>query len=158
MKVLFDKNQNLAQLYDRDYSLWLETTADLLKQGQLSQLDIPNLIEEIEDMGKRDKKALESNLEILIMHLLKYKYQSEKRTNSWRYTIIEHRNRIAKSFKYSPSLEKYCGDVLAECYQVARKFATNESGLSIDTFPEQCCFSLEQVLDENYLPFKEPSA
>jgi hypothetical protein len=55
-------------------------------------------------------------------------------------------------------LEKYCGDVLAECYQVARKFATNESGLSIDTFPEQCCFSLEQVLDENYLPFKEPSA
>ena len=127
MTVILDKNQSLTQLYDEDYCLWLEKTVNLLKKGKLSQLDIPNLIEEIEDMGKRERKALESNLEILLMHLLKYKYQPEKRTNSWKFTIIEHRNRIKKAFKYSPSLKRHFEKVFNECYQIARKFASNET-------------------------------
>ncbi len=71
--LLVEKNINLAELYDQDYCLWVENTVELLRKGELSKLDIPNLIEEIEDMSKREKKALESNLEILLMHLLKYK-------------------------------------------------------------------------------------
>jgi hypothetical protein len=151
--LLKEHKANLVnQLYDEDYCLWLETTAQLLESGDFSKLDIVNLIEEIQDMSKREKKSLESNLEILLMHLLKYKYQPEKQSNSWRYTIIEHRNRIAKSFKYSPSLKRHCENTFVDCYQVARKFAANETGLSIDNFPEQCMFELEQVLDDNYLP------
>lgn len=142
----------LNELYDEDYCLWLENTAELLEKGDFHKLDIANLIEEIQDMSKREKKSLESNLEILLMHLLKYKYQPEKQTNSWRYTIIEHRNRIAKSFQYSPSLKRHCENRFFECYQVARKFAANETGLSIDIFPEYCVWKLEQVLDDNYLP------
>lgn len=152
MTFLLENNINLAELYDQDYCLWIKNTVKLLREGELSKLDIPNLIEEIEDMSKREKKALESNLEILLMHLLKYKYQPEKITNSWKFTIREHRNRIKKAFKYSPSLKIFFQDVFVESYQQARKFAADETGLSIDTFPQQCCFSLEEVLDENYLP------
>ncbi len=152
MTILLEPTQNLTELYDQDYCLWLETTAKLLETGEFYQLDIPNLIEEIEDMSRKEKKSLESNLEILLMHLLKYKYQPEKRSHSWKYTIIEHRNRIAKTFKYSPSLKNHYREVFAECYQVARKFAANETGLSIETFQRESCFDLEQVLDENYLP------
>jgi len=152
MTILLEATQNLAQLYDQDYCLWLETTAKLLETGDFYQLDSPNLIEEIQSIINSQKIELESNLEILLMHLLKYKYQPEKRSHSWKYTIIEHRNRIAKTFKYSPSLKNHYKEVFTECYQVARKFAANETGLSIDTFPLESCFNLEQVLDENYLP------
>jgi hypothetical protein len=152
MTFLLEKNLNLAELYDQDYCLWIENTVELLRLGELSKLDIPNLIEEIEDMSKKEKKALESNLEILLMHLLKYKYQPQKITNSWKFTIREHRNRIKKAFKYSPSLKRLFENVFEESYQQARKFTADETGLSIETFPQQCCFSLEEILDENYLP------
>lgn len=77
----------LSDLYDRDYYLWLKTTSQLLRDRQLERIDLEHLAEELEDMGKRQKRAIESNLEILLMHLLKYQYQPEKQTNSWRYTI-----------------------------------------------------------------------
>ena len=85
-----------STLYEKDYYLWLTNTANLLREKNLAELDLPHLIEEIEDMGKREKRSLYSNLKILLMHLLKYRYQPEKRSNSWRYTIEEHRQRIAE--------------------------------------------------------------
>ena len=84
-------------IYEKDYYLWLKNTANLLREKNLAELDLPHLIEEIEDMGKREKRSLYSNLKILLMHLLKYRYQPEKRSNSWRYTIEEHRQRIAEA-------------------------------------------------------------
>ena len=68
-----------SDLYKQDFYLWIQTTAELLKQGRLTELDLENLIDEIETMGKRENKALRSNLEVVLMHLLKYKYQAEKR-------------------------------------------------------------------------------
>lgn len=82
---------NLSILYEQDYYLWLEATAKLLREGQLSALDAINLLEEIEDMGRSEKRAVYSNLKVLFMHLLKYKYQPEKRWNSWMASIVEHR-------------------------------------------------------------------
>ena len=108
---------NIQTLYEQDFHLWLEETANLLKTRQLEQLDYENLIEEIESMGRRDKTALESNLEQVLIHLLKWQYQSSKRTNSWRYSIAEHRSRLKKAFKQSPSLKRYFDEVLTECYQ-----------------------------------------
>jgi predicted DNA-binding ribbon-helix-helix protein len=143
---------NSLSLYEQDYLLWIETTLNQLRQGRLTELDLTNLIEEIEDMGNSQKLALESNLRVLLMHLLKWKYQPERRTNSWKYTIVEHRKRIIKSFKTSPSLKRYFEQVFAECYQDAVDLASAETGLSAATFPDRSPFSQEDVVNINYFP------
>ena len=108
--------------------------------------------EELEAMGRSQKSAIESNLRILLMHLLKYKYQSDKRTNSWLFTIREHRKRLRNDFKNSPSLKRYFLEVFPECYQDARELAADETGLSINTFPIESPFSQEDTLNPDYLP------
>lgn len=148
-------NFKTETLYESDYYLWLEKTTSLLRSGKVSALDLPNLIAEIEDMGNELRSALESNLVILLMHLLKYKYQVDRRSNSWRTTIVEHRRRLLKSMKNSPSLKRYFQEMFEECYQDARVDAATETGLPIDTFPEQSPFTSEQTLNPNYLPQAE---
>jgi hypothetical protein len=143
---------NAKTLYEQDFNLWLEETVNLLKNRQLDQLDYDNLIEEIESMARKDKRAVESNLEQILMHLLKWQYQKNKRSNSWRYSIIEHRNRLKKDFRDSPSLKPYFDDVLEDCYQTAREFASEQTGLDIKTFPIDLPFIKENILDPNYLP------
>ncbi len=139
-------------LYDKDYCLWLEETVQLLREGRVTELDVNNLIEEIEDMGISQKNALESNLIVLLMHLLKWKYQPEKQSGSWRGSIREHRRRILKAFRNSPSLKQYFEEIFQESYQEARKQAADETGLSLNIFPETCPFKIEQILDPEYLP------
>ena len=140
-----------STLYNRDYCLWLEKTVQLLQDGQLDELDIPNLIEEIEDTGKSQKHALESNLTVVLMHLLKYKYQPDVRSNSWKATIREHRNRLKRAFRDSPRLRPYFTLVLDECYQDARGLAIDETGLSGTTFPAELPFTADEILDSEYL-------
>ena len=141
-----------TQLYDRDFFKWIETTANLLRSQRFGEIDLENLIEEIESMGRSEKNALESNLEVLLMHLLKYKYQPQKISNSWKYTIREHRLRIIKSLKSSPSLKIYFLEIFAACYKNARDLAADESGLEIMTFPESSPFTPEETIDSNFLP------
>jgi hypothetical protein len=86
------------------------------------------------------------------VHLLKYKYQSQKRSNSWLYTIREHRIRLIDDFKDSPSLKRYFSEVFSECYKNARELAADETGLTILTFPESSPFTPEQIIDSNFLP------
>lgn len=142
----------ISYLYEEDFFLWLETTAQLLKEGKLNELDIANLLEEIEGMARSEKRSVSSNLEILLMHLLKYKYQPKKLNNSWRLTIYEHRERIIESLEESPSLKRFFQEKFLVCYQKARKKASIETGLEIGTFPENCPFELESILDSDYLP------
>ena len=141
-----------TNLYDKDYYLWLEETIQLLQEGRLTDLDIFNLIEEIKDMGRSEKNALESNLIVLLMHLLKWKYQPEKQSGSWRRSIREHRRRILKAFKNSPSFKRYLEVVFDESYQEARKQAADETGRSLNTFPKNCPFKIEEIIDSEYLP------
>lgn len=148
----FSLSNTTTNLYDQDFNLWLETTVNQLKKRQLDQLDYENLIEEIEDMGKSQKHALESNLIVILMHLLKYQYQPEKRSNSWRYTIREHRRRVLRSLKDSPSLKPYLVEIFESCYDYAMKEAADETGLSLDIFPVKSPFSLEETLDFDFLP------
>ncbi|MGF1588585.1 MAG: DUF29 domain-containing protein [Pleurocapsa sp.] len=143
---------NNADLYHRDYYLWLSHTAQLIKDGKFSEIDAANLIEEIEDMGRSEKRAIKSNLIILLLHLLKYKYQPAKRTNSWKASIREHRRRLRDDFKASPSLKHYFQEVFAQSYQDSREQAADETGLPIGTFPTLCPFKAVEVLDSNYLP------
>ena len=139
-------------LYELDFNLWLDHTANLLKQRKLQELDYDNLIEEIESIGRSEKNALESNLEQLLMHLLKWKYQSSKRSNSWQYSITENCLRLQKLFKKSSSLKGYFEEVFEECYQNSRLLASRDTGLNKDIFPVTCSFSKQAILDPEYLP------
>ncbi|ELR98654.1 DUF29 domain-containing protein [Gloeocapsa sp. PCC 73106] len=143
---------DLKTLYINDFSLWLETTARLLRERKLEQIDYDNLIEEIESVGRVEKNALKSNLRILLMHLLKWKYQSSQRSNSSRYSISEHSLRILDLFKDSPSLKGYFDDILSETYQDARLLVFRETGLSKDMFPTECPFTIQDLLNPEYLP------
>lgn len=142
----------ITSLYEQDFYLWLQTNINLLKEGKFTEIDLENLLEELESMGRSDKNALKSNLKILLMHLLKYKYQPEKRTNSWRYTIIEHRQRLRDTFKTSPSLYRFFEEIFNESYQDARELAAAQTGLSIKIFPPESPFTVEEVLNADFLP------
>ena len=139
-------------LYKTDFNLWLRETVNLLRKGEVDKLDIENLAEEIEDMGNSRKDALESNLIRVLQHLLKWKYQPQKRTNSWKASITEHSLHLNKAFKKSPSLKPYFQDIFGECYQDARLITSQETGLDICIFPETCPFEQADVLNPQYLP------
>ncbi len=133
--------------YDKDYQLWLQETVEKLRLGNYDAVDWENLIDEIESMGKRDRHRLKSNLIILLMHLLKWDYQQEKRSGSWESTIIEHRRRIIDDLADSPSLKPYLLTILGSAYETARKRAKAETGLSLEKFPVDCPYSIEFLLD-----------
>ena len=139
-------------LYETSFNLWLTETVNLLRKGDDGKLDLENLAEEIEDMGNNRKDVLESNLIRILQYLLKQKYQSQKRTNSWKASITEHSLRLTRAFKKSPSLKPYFEDVFAECYQDARLIAAQETGLDILFFPKVCPFDRGDVLNPQYLP------
>ena len=143
---------NTTNLYEQDYYLWLKNTAQLLRDDRLSELDKLNLIEELEDMGRSEKRAVKSNLIRVLQHLLKWKYQPEKRSDSWLSTIVEHRQRIILAFEDSPSLKGYYLEVFDKCYQDARKNAATETRLSLTIFPTQSPFDTQDTLNPDYLP------
>lgn len=142
----------LLTLYEQDYYLWLEDTIQKLQLGELDRLNISALIEELQGMSNSEKNALESNLRILLMHLLKYRYQPHKRVNSWLFTIREHRKRLLKTFQKSHSLKRYYETVFAECYQDGKELAADEAGLSLVVFPNESPFTLEETLNADFLP------
>ena len=139
-------------LYERDFCLWVEEQARLLRQGSLERLDVVNLVEEIEDLGIGAKKAVKSNLVVVLLHLLKHQFQPRRRSRSWRASIVEHRQRLRDDFRTSPSLRGYARDVFVEAYADARARASAETGLPERTFPQDPPYTLEQTLDPKFLP------
>ncbi len=143
------------QLYETDFVQWIETTAQQLRDQNYAAVDWANLIDEIEDMSRRERKALKSNLIVVLLHLLKWQFQPEQRSGSWRSSIREHRRRINDDLNDSPSLVPYVQTVFTECYLNAREQAADETGLSLQTFPESCPYTIEQTTDPAYLPTGE---
>lgn len=140
------------QLYETDFVQWIETTAQQLRDQNYAAVDWANLIDEIEDMSRRERKALKSNLIVVLLHLLKWQFQPEQRSGSWRSSLREHRRRINDDLNDSPSLVPYVQTVFAECYLNAREQAADETGLSLQTLPESCPYTIEQIIDPAYLP------
>lgn len=138
------------QLYDQDYLQWIKTTTHLLKNRDLEKVDYDNLIEELEDLGRSEKRALESNLIIVLVHILKWHYQPEKRCGSWSGSIREHQRRIKKALDDSPSLKNYVEAIFEECYQEATIQASLETGLDIATFPSNPILSIPDSLTQSY--------
>jgi hypothetical protein len=147
-----DAIQGETPLYERDFCLWVEEQARLLKEGLLEQLDLVNLIDEIEDLGIHEKKAVESNLVVVLKHLLKYQFQPRRRSRSWLSSIAEHRRRLRNDLATSPSLRPYARERFGECYQDARRQALIETGLAPDALPSASPYTLEQALDPEFLP------
>jgi hypothetical protein len=139
-------------LYERDFCLWLAQQAALLRERRFDELDLANLIEEIEAMARKDRKAVKSNLIVLLIHLLRYQYQPEQRSNSWRGSVLEHRRRLRDDFEESPSLRPQAASVFARAYTDAREQASVETGLALKAFPRSSPYTLEQALDPRFLP------
>lgn len=153
---------SISSLYDTDFLAWVEATAQLLKQGKLSKLDIKNLIEEVEDLGKSQKRGLKSHLRVLLMHLLKWQYQSNRRSypeslnewnqNSWASTISTQRDDIQDLLTDSPSLFNYLSEILDESYKKARVSASRETHLDLSVFPESCPYTESEILNDEFWP------
>jgi hypothetical protein len=143
---------SLASRYDTDYVAWVAQTLAQLQAGDFDRVDWPNLLEEIEDMSRRQKDALESNLIVLLLHLLKWQYQPEMQSGSWKGSIREHRRRINKALQTSPSLRPYLLTIVDECYSEARLQAADETGLGVDVFPGVCGYAIGLALTDDWLP------
>jgi hypothetical protein len=141
-----------AVSYEEDFYAWTAEQARLLRSGELSAIDAANLAEEIESMGRSDRRAIDSWLTVLLTHLLKWQVQPRLRSNSWSGTIGEQRRRIAKLLKESPSLRPFVGEALAEAYSDAREDASNQTGLPETEFPPECPFTVEQELSREFFP------
>ncbi|MDQ3248758.1 MAG: DUF29 domain-containing protein [Chloroflexota bacterium] len=136
--------------YETDFYAWTQQQAALLQAEDLEKLDLPNLAEEIESMGKRDRKEVASRLKVLLIHLLKWKYQPQKnKGSSWRDTIRTQRNEIADEFDYSPSLRRELSALIAYAYPRARRDAAIETKLALATFPADCPWTGEEILGED---------
>ncbi len=131
--------------YQTDFYLWTQQQADLLRQGALSAIDVENLIEEIESMGKSDRRSIRSYLANIILHLLKWRYQPDRRSNSWEDSIDNGREEVNWILKDSPSFKPQLITLIDEVYASARRKAGRETKLPITTFPDQCPFTVEQI-------------
>ena len=139
-------------LYETDINEWVEQQVKLIKQKQYDQVDWDNIIEEIEDLSKRERDKFLSAIRLVIHHLLKWEYQPEKRSQSWLVTIRRERNNIAFYLEETPSLKKYwMGKEFERNYRRAKADAVNETGLSEWDFPENCLYSVEQI-QSNWFP------
>ena len=139
-------------LYEADFLQWIETTVEQLKAQDYANVDWENLVDEIETMGRSERSSLKSNLVVVLMHLLKWQYQSERRSNSWKGSIAEHRRRIRNELKDSSSLKPYLEEIFDECYVDAVEQAIAETDLPAETFPISCPYTVSATLDSSYLP------
>jgi hypothetical protein len=138
--------------YEQDFYSWTQQQAALLKAGRLGDLDIANLIEEIETMGRSEKRALESRLTVLLVHLLKWQYQPVRRGRSWTLTIVGQRIKFDHLLKDNPGLKPQLSELLRNAYRLAKVNAAKEANLDIDVFASECPWTLEQITDDNFFP------
>ncbi|MBD2598565.1 DUF29 domain-containing protein [Nostoc spongiaeforme FACHB-130] len=141
-----------TNLYETDFYAWSQQQADLLRHQQWHQLDLSNLIEEIKSLGRKERQELRNRLSILIAHLLKWEYQSTKRSRSWLATIRIQRLDTAEILAENPSLQSYLLEIVEKAYIKAIALAAGETNLPIKTFPHNCPYSLEEILSDRFYP------
>jgi hypothetical protein len=139
-------------LYDQDFFAWANEQARLLRAGKLSEADIDHIAEEIESMGKAEKRELVSRLEVLLMHLLKWQFQPDRRGKSWTNTIRVQRNHLKTHLADNPSLKPLLPASVQAAYENAKIEAAAETDLDEALFPEVCAWSFEQIMDPEFWP------
>lgn len=139
-------------LYEEDFFAWTQEQAKILKNKEFNRLDIEHLCEEVESMGKHEKRELKSRLIQLLMHLLKWKYQSEEQSKSWHRTIREQRRQIIMVLADNPSLKPLLQEYITDAYSYAIVDAHEETGVFLENFPKECEWTTDQVLDGEFYP------
>lgn len=138
--------------YASDFSGWLARTVQLLREQRWAEIDVEHLIEEVENVGKSERRGLTSQLTRLLIHLLKWRYQPWRRTDSWLDSITDARTQIQLTIEDNPGFQNYPGEQFALCYRRARQGAAEQTGIDLKTFPEECPFPLASVLQTGWLP------
>lgn len=141
-----------AELYDSDFAEWALKNAELLRSGRLEEADLEHIAEEIEDMARRERDAVQNRMARLIQHMLKWQFQPAKRSASWRRTILEQRFRIAGLLGQNPSFRPELEPWIAQVYDHAVRLASIDTGLPETAFPKNWPYSVEQTLDRDFLP------
>lgn len=134
-------------IYDQDLYRWATETAGLVRERRFAEIDVMHLAEELESMGKSERRALESRLVALLVHLLKWHHQPERRSKSWQRTVIEQRKQIAKLLHDSPSLNAQLPELVVDAYESAVRWAADETGMDERDFPPSCVYSVKQLLE-----------
>ncbi len=146
-------SEERQDLYERDYYTWTLEQARALKERHIESLDWHNLAEEVEDLGRSEKRELRSRLEVLLVHLLKWRFQPRRRSKSWRATLTVQRIKLRRHLRDNPGLKPFVPDLLAEAYHTARiEVAGRLSSAEESHLPKSCPWSYEQVMDESFKP------
>jgi hypothetical protein len=152
MPTVKNRPRNLAMSYEQDFYAWANANAGLLREGRLSEIDTENIAEELQTMGRTEKRELASRLSVLLAHLLKWQCQPERRSESWKNAIEARREDILELLEESPSLRPAILGRFDRGYLRARRAAATETGMSRDRFPENSPFTFEQALNESFWP------
>ena len=142
----------MADLYDRDFHGWGLHQAELVRARRLGELDLDNIAEELRSLGSEQEHRLESSYRVLLTHLLKWMYQLQLRSRSWRGTIVRERISAARTVDRNPSLKPLRDGLFAEAHRGARKEAAAETGLPLAMFPDTAPFTIVQAMDEEFWP------
>jgi len=146
------RNCDLRNVYEIDYAGWVFDQVERLRRERPDGIDWANVAEELEDLGKSERRALASHLRVVLMHLLKWEFQPQRRSESWRHTIGNGRSEAAELLQENPSFGVGLDAVVRRQYSLARQQAARETDVSIDTFPEEPPYGLDQILDPDFLP------
>jgi hypothetical protein len=138
--------------YETDFYAWANEQAALLRAGRLNEADIANIAEEIESMGRSEKRELVSRLAVLLMHLLKWRFQPSLRGNSWRLTIEAQRIELDRHLRDNPSLKAKLAEAVADAYRSALIEAARETGLGVATFSAACPWSYDEIINDAFWP------
>lgn len=137
-----------SSLYETDFFSWANAQAELLRRGDVATADITNIAEELESMGRSERRELKNRLAVLLAHLLKWRGQPGLRSTSWRLTIAEQRRQVEDVLTDSPGLKPQSVEILLKAYGDALLRAQRETGLPADAFPAECPWTVEQALHD----------
>lgn len=138
--------------HEKDVYGWAVHTAQLLREKKMNEVDFDGIVEELEEMGISNKHALISRLTLVISHLLKWQFQPNMRGHSWTYTIRAQRKKASYVLDDNPSLKSKLDEIIAKAYKVAIDEATDQTGLDEKTFPAQCPYTFDQIMNDEFYP------
>lgn len=149
-EIAVKRSQN-RDLYESDFHAWTMAQAKALRAGDVASLDAEHLAEEIETLGRSEKNEIASRIRIVLLHLLKWRFQPARRSRSWQTTLLVQRQEIADRLETSPSLRTYPAEILQRQYRAAMRLAALETGLPEERFSKTCPFSVSDVLNPDFL-------
>ena len=142
-----DENEPEPARYDRDLYGWAVEQAALLRAGRIAEADVHNIAEEIDDVGNEQYHRLESALRIILLHLLKWDHQPDRRSRSWHLSIVVQRKHVLNVLRKNPGLKPLIDEAVTEAYDIARLEAVGQTLLDDDVFPLECPYSFEQIME-----------